>query len=127
MHLQRIQLFFLCFRYQCKICEESFRKGMALTSHIMFHVKLKCPYCKIKFDDVENMEAHQCPSRDEAARLECEFCMSRFMNRMDLNRHIKDLGHTGGAANKCEKCQIQFPSQTELFTHRKVCWNVSLV
>ncbi|XP_055842587.1 zinc finger protein 91-like [Episyrphus balteatus] len=134
-------------RFQCEICEKSFKRNSHLKQHLLCHTKVKpyeCTICHKKFGRTDNLRVHmsshgkkqfECDScersfgqayllkrhkeqtHSEEKPYLCSECGQRFVRNGDLAVHMRR--HTGEKPYKCQYCNKGFTRSTEVYVHER--------
>uniref|UniRef100_A0A8K9UG25 C2H2-type domain-containing protein n=1 Tax=Oncorhynchus mykiss TaxID=8022 RepID=A0A8K9UG25_ONCMY len=131
--------------YECTECDKAFAFPHLLEEHQKTHAPLKCPYCKMKFSNSEELLAHckwhsQNPNQDsesgsktkdnrkEATHtplggiLKCHICGKVFPFWSGLQVHIRM--HTGEKPYICKVCGKAFSNRSSIRIHEVTHWSI---
>ena len=117
-------------RYNCDLCDKSFRLNSTLISHkVAVHIfkkeLVKCGLCDKSFKDIY-LQKHKCPKKEEQKKLkkfECNLCGKRFHRHNELKRH-KEYLLCGKENYECHICKIPMVGKrklSKLKQHLKFC------
>ena len=104
-------------RYQCAVCNKSFKEKSHLVAHLSTHSEEKpfqCTRCHKCFRLKSNLERHMFTHSD-VKRYKCTDCGRAFRSRKGHSEHV--LTHTGNSSFKCEICGKLFICNSRLERH----------
>ncbi|CAL4173408.1 unnamed protein product, partial [Meganyctiphanes norvegica] len=97
------------YTYKCDECGKRIKGDKTLIAHKWGHRygSHKCPVCKLKFRQVDQLKNHIIESHPEVSNLQCKFCPITFKNYTTYVAHLK-LKHPkeGGYDKKPVRCKI---------------------
>ena len=107
-------------KFQCDICQKSFKKKHKLTEHKKFHSdekKFQCESCGKCFVQSCDLKRHERTHTGEKP-FQCKTCNKCFAQSYSLNEH-KTI-HTGEKHFQCDVCYKRFGTKNYLRVHKKI-------
>lgn len=104
-------------KYECCICEKTFKFKSNLYSHRQAHFGAKqflCMKCGLSFSKSSNLQAHLL-RHDSIKNFTCLICGMKFCTQSELKIHIRK--HTNEKLYECSVCQLTFKTISTLKIH----------
>jgi len=95
-------------KFQCKICQKSFKSAQYLNSHARIHNKVhECDICSKVFSFANKLKQHKNEYHKNAKSFECEICDKKFNQKSNLTAHQKTHDKNRPKPFKCQRCNLQ--------------------
>ncbi|CAL8098055.1 unnamed protein product [Orchesella dallaii] len=112
-------------KYNCTICQKSFKNGSYLASHFFRHTNerpFKCQKCGRSFKTVNEVKIHQAV-HSEVKRYCCSKCPKKYYSSVGLKNHVRKMHETNlrypyrNNSFGCSVCHKKFQTATGLSHH----------
>lgn len=84
----------------------------------------QCPHCNVHFSKLPQYQNHNCNTKSNSSKYQCNRCDSTFNNVKCLNGHMRShkLDKTVESSGPyiCEDCNTEFPSYKSLRLHKRM-------
>jgi hypothetical protein len=92
-------------KFQCQLCQKSFKSGPTLQNHIQIHNKaVKCSMCPKLFPGKGKLNQHLKLIHENPGSFECETCSKKFNKKGNLQIHQKIHDKNRSKPFKCQRC-----------------------
>ena len=107
----------------CKICGKMFQDKTHLKKHLVSHSSLlpfQCCYCNLSYKRKKALSEHINNVHFDGKKLiKCEYCDAEFLTNSNLNRHIKSNHEK--VIFQCDVCGAKFTRRDNLQRHSDKC------
>lgn len=105
-------------KFNCKICEKSFKRIKFLKLHESTHdKKFECQICNQKFSHNHELVTHVSNKHEKPNSFECKICGKKFSLKKSLPRHEKAHEGKKQKEHKCGECFSSFDDLQKLRKH----------